>query len=44
MSRYQTTNLLKTWFLFLIFKKGQKEDKSGFVIKSGGIIVTITFM
>ena len=35
------TNLLKTWFLFLICKKGQKEDKNEFVTKSVGIIVMI---
>ena len=34
-------NLLKTWFLFLICKKGQKEDRNEFVTKSVGIIVTI---
>ena len=37
----RATNLLKTWFLFLIYKKGQKEDKNEFVTKSVGIIVTI---
>ena len=44
ISRYQTTNLLKTRFLFLICKKGEKEDKSKFVTKFVGIIVTIIFM
>ena len=43
ISRYQSANLLKTWFLFLICKKGQKEDKSEFVTKSVGIVVTIIF-
>ena len=37
-------NLLKTWFLFLVCRKGQKEDKSEFLTKSVGIIVTIIFM
>ena len=40
ISRYQTTNLLKTRFLFLVINKGQKEDKSKFVTKFVGIIVT----
>ena len=44
ISRYQTTNFLKTLFLFLICKKGQKEDKSEFVTKSEEIIVTIIFI
>ena len=44
ISRYQTTNLLKTRFLFLVGKEGQKEDKSKFVTKSVGIIVMIIFM
>ena len=44
MSRYRTTNLLKTLFLFWVCKKGQKEDKSEFVTKYVGIIVTIIFM
>ena len=35
---YQTTNLLKTWFWFLVCKKWQKEDQSEFVIKSVGNI------
>ena len=43
-SSYQTTNLLKTWFLFLVCKKRQKEDNSEFVTTSVGIIVTIIFM
>ena len=43
MSRYHTTNLLKTIFLFLDCKKGQNENKSKFVTKSVGIIVTIIF-
>ena len=44
ISRYQTTSLLKTRFLFLVCKKGEKEDKRKFVIKFVGIIVTIIFM
>ena len=44
ISRYQTTNMLKTWFLFLDCKKRQKEDKSQFVAKSVGIIVAIILM
>ena len=39
--KHTTTNLLKTSFLLLVCKKGQKEDKSKFVTKSVGIIVTI---
>ena len=39
--RYQTTNLLKTRFLFLVCKKGEKKDKSKFVTKFVGIIVII---
>ena len=38
ISRYQTTNLVKTWFLFLICKKEQKQDKREFVTKSVGMI------
>ena len=38
-----TTNLLKTWFLFLVCKKGQKEDKSEFVTKFVGILVKVFF-
>ena len=44
ISGNQTTNLLKTWFLFLVCKKRQKEDKSQFAAKSVGIIITIIFM
>ena len=44
ISRYQITMLLKTWFLFLVCKKEQKEDKSEFVTKFVGIIVAILFM
>ena len=33
--------MLKTWFLSLVCKEGQKDDKSEFVTKSIGIIVTI---
>ena len=45
ISHYQTINLLKNRFLFLICKNGQKEDKNKFVTKSVGIIiVTIIFM
>ena len=44
VSCYQTSNLLKTWFLFLVCKKKQKEDKSEFVTKSVEIIVTIIFI
>ena len=41
--RYQTTNLLKTWFLFLLSTKGQKKKKNKpqFVVEIAGIIVTI---
>ena len=44
ISCYETISLLKTWFLFLDWKKGQKEDKSEFVTKFVGIIVTIIFV
>ena len=43
ISRYQTANLLKPWFLILVCKKGNKENKSKFGTKSVGIIVTIIF-
>ena len=43
-SRYQTTHLLKTYFLFLVCKKGQKQDKSEFIAESVGIIVAIILM
>ena len=33
-----------TCFLILACEKGQKEDKSEFVTKSAGVIVTIIFM
>ena len=40
--RYQTANLLKTWFLFLLSTKGQKKkNKPQFVTEIAGIIVTI---
>ena len=41
---YQTTNLLKIWFLFLVSMKGQKRDKSEFATKFVGIIVTLIFI
>ena len=44
ITRYQTTNLLKTRFLFLACKKIEREDKSKFVTKFVGIIVAIIFM
>ena len=44
ISRYQTTSLLKTLLLFFVCKKGWREDKSEFVTKSVGIIVTDIFM
>ena len=44
ISCYQTTNLLKTRFLFLVSKKGEKEYKRKCVTKFVGIIVTINFM
>ena len=44
ISRYQTNKLLKTRSLFLVCKKGEKGDKSKFVTKFVGIIVTIIFM
>ena len=43
ISRYQTANLLKTRFLFLVCKKGQKENKTEFVTKCVGNILTIIF-
>ena len=44
ISRYQTTKLLKIWFLCLVSMKGQKRDKSEFVSKFLGIIVAIIFI
>ena len=44
ISCYQTTNLLKTRFLFLVSKKGEKEYKRKCVTKFVGIMVTINFM
>ena len=41
---YPTTNFLKTWFLFLVWKKRPKKDKGEFVTKSVGIISAIIFM
>ena len=35
--------MLKTWFLFLVSKEGQKEDKNEFVTKSVEIIVANIF-
>ena len=43
-SSYQTINLLKTRFLFVVCKKGQKKEKNKFATKSVGIIVIIIFM
>ena len=43
ISRYQTTNLLKTWFLFLVCRKGQREDKTEFLTKSIGIKICKPF-
>ena len=44
ISHYQTTNLLKMWFLFLISTKGQTRDKSKFVTKFVGNVVPIIFI
>ena len=44
ISRYQTTNLLKTRFLFSVCKKGEKEDKSKFVTQFVEMLVTFIFM
>ena len=44
ISRYQTNNLLKTWFLFLVSMKEQKRKKCEFVTKFVRIVVTIIFM
>ena len=35
---------MKTWFLFLVSKKRQKNDESKFESKSAEIIVDIIFM
>ena len=35
---------MKTWFLFLICKKEQKESKREFVTKSVGMKIMIIFM
>ena len=44
LSRYQTTNLLKTWFLFMVSMKGLKRDKSEFSTKFVKVIVAIIFI
>ena len=44
ISCYQTTNLLKIWFLFLVSMKVQKRNESKLVTKFGGIVVTIIFI
>ena len=44
ISRYQITNVVKIWFLFLVFARGQKRNKSKFVTKFAGVIVTIIFI
>ena len=44
VSCYQTTNLLKNLFLFLVCKKGQNKDKSKFVTKTVVIIVRIILL
>ena len=41
---FQTNNLLKTRFLFLVCKKWKQEDKSKHVTKYVGIIVMIIFL
>ena len=42
--RYQTINLLKTWFLFLVCKKGQNENKSEVATKSVICVVVVTII
>ena len=44
ISRYQITNLVKIWFLFLVSAKRQNKDKSELVTKFAGIIVKIIFI
>ena len=39
ISNYQTTNLLKIWFFFLVSAKGQKRDTSKFVNKFAEVII-----
>ena len=39
---YQTTNLLKFWFLILVSTKRQKRDKSIFITKFVGMLIMIT--
>ena len=43
ISHYQITDLLEIWNLF-VSAKGQTRDKSEFVIKFVGVIVTIIFV
>ena len=44
ISHYQTINLLKIWFLFLVSTKGQTRDKGEFITKFVVIVVTIIFV
>ena len=44
ISRYQSTNLLRIWFLLLVSTEGQKRNKSKFATKFSKIIVTIIFI
>ena len=42
--RYQTTDLVKIWFLFLVYTKRKWRGKSEFVTTFEVIIITITFI
>ena len=43
ISRYQTTNLMKIRFSFLVSAKGEKKDEREFVNKFVRTVVTIVF-
>ena len=41
---YQIINLLKNWFLLLVFTKGKQRDKRKFITKYVGIKTTINYI
>ena len=43
ISRHQTTNLLKIWFLVLVSTKRKERNKSEYVTKFVGILITLVF-
>ena len=42
--RYQTTSLLKIWFLILVFNKAKQKNKCDFATNVLGILITIIFV